>query len=211
MVIKKRHILRLLLKSRKGLLQVKKYNKKAKEFWKNKREELIGEIIRVLDSSTDAGLMKLSNDFISITGFRELRCRTNEIHEFRKILKNFGSKNVIKDFVDYVARTGFLTVVIAPALAVAEGIDDIDEEIINEWLYGIGICLPVSADICDSVLDGEVLKHPLIPYKNWVACHKLCTAIIYQIGFNHADKIRGEDLKERVMDRLKAGIQKVSE
>lgn len=211
--IKKRHVLRLLFKSRKGLSQSKKYNKKAKEFWKNKQPQLIEEITRILNSSSDLDLLKISRNFVERTGFPELICDIDEIREFRRILRVFGQDIVISDFVGYGTRTGFLTVVIAPALAAGEGLGDVDEKTMNEWLYSIGICLPVSADVCDSILDKEVLKHPLIPYRTWIICHKLGAAIIFRIGLNHAKKIRTgrKSLDKRIAARLEEGIKKVCE
>jgi len=212
MPIKKRHIVRLLFKTRRGLLQAKKYNKKAKEFWKNKEPQLIEEITKILENSTDKDLLRISNDFVERTNFPELLCELDEIREFRRILKHFGSDIVISDFVRYGTRTGFLTVVVAPALAAAEGLGDVKEKNIEEWLYGIGICLPVSADVCDSVLDEEVLNHPLIPYKTWIICHKLGTAIIFHIGLNHLREIKTtKKMQERIINRLNKGIKKVSE
>jgi len=212
MPIKKRHIVRLLFKTRRGLLQAKKYNKKAKEFWKNKEPQMIEEITRILEKSSDKDLVKISRDFVERTNFPELTCKLEEIREFKRILKHFGSDIVIPDFVRYGTRTGFLTVVIAPALAAAEGLGDVDEKNIEEWLYGIGICLPVSADVCDSVLDEEVLKHTLIPHKTWIICHKLGAALIFHIGLKHVREIKTtKKIQDKIMKRLNKGIKKVSE
>jgi hypothetical protein len=147
------------------------------------------------------------------TGFSEMGCSVNDVRDLKKIMKVFGKDVVISDFVNYGTRTGFLTVVIAPALAAAEALGDVDESNMEEWLYGIGICLPVAADICDSVLDEEVMRHPLIPYRIWVICHKLGAAIIFKIGLNHVKKIKTGDKKldKRIIDRLFQGIKKVSE
>jgi hypothetical protein len=211
--LKRGEILRLLFKSRKGLSQTKKYNKKAKEFWKNKNSQLIDEITRMVDSSSDFELVKISKDLAVRTGFHELACGVGEVHELKKIIEIFGKDVVIPDFVNYGTRTGFLTVVIAPALAAADGLGDVDEKNVDEWLYGIGICLPVSADICDSVLDEEVMRHALIPYRTWITCHKLGAALMFKIGLNHAKNIKtgNKTLDEKIMDRLLRGIKKVSE
>lgn len=119
----------------------------------------------------------------------------------------------MNDFVNYATRTGFLTVVIAPALAAADGLGDIREEVMDEWLYGIGICLPVSADVCDSIMDKEVMKHPSIPEKTWITCHKLCSAIIFQIGMDHIKNIKTGDKNsdKRIVARLNKGVEKVCE
>jgi len=212
-MVKKSHIIRLLFKSRKGMMQAKKYNKKAKEFWKNKNDQLINEITEIIDSSSDLELVKMSKDFVAKTGFTEMICSVSDIRDLKRIINIFGEEVVISDFVNYGTRTGFLTVVIAPALAVAEALGDIDESNIEEWLYGIGICLPVAADICDSILDEEVMRHPLIPYRIWLICHKLGAAIIFRIGLNHAKKIKTGDKKldKKIIDRLFQGIKKVSE
>jgi len=213
MSIKKSHIIKLLFKSRKGMLQAKKYNKKAKEFWKIKNDQLINEILEIIDSSSDLELVKISKDFVKKTGFTQMICSVIDVNDLKKIIKVFGKDVVISDFVNYGTRTGFLTVVIAPALAAIEALEDVDESNIEEWLYGIGICLPVAADICDSVLDEEVMRHTLIPYRIWVILHKLGAAIIFRIGLNHAKKIKTGDKKldKKIIDRLFQGIKKVSE
>ncbi len=213
MAIKKSHIIRLFLKSRKGLMQAKEYNKKAKEFWKNKYDQLINEINETIDSHSDLELVKISKDFVAKTGFTQMNCSVSDVHDLKNIIKVFGKDVVISDFVNYGARTGFLTVVIAPALAAAEALGDLDEINIEKWLYGIGICLPVAADICDSVMDEEVMKHPLIPYKIWLICHKLGAAIIFKIGLNQISEIKTGDseLDKKVVNRLFQGIKKVSE
>ena len=213
MSIKKSHIIKLLFKSRKGMLQAKKYNKKAKEFWKIKNDQLINEILEIIDSSSDLELVKISKDFVKKTGFTQMICSVSDVNDLKKIMRVFGKDVVISDFVNYGTRTGFLTVVIAPALAAIEALEDVDESNIEEWLYGIGICLPVAADICDSVLDEEVMRHTLIPYRIWVILHKLGAAIIFRIGLNHAKKIKTGDKKldKKIIDRLFQGIKKVSE
>ncbi len=213
MSIKKSHIIRLLFKSRKGMIQAKKYNKKAKEFWKNKSEELVDEVTEIIDSSSDLELVKISKNFVTKTGFTEMSCSVSDIQDLKKIIGVFGKDVVIPDFVNYGTRTGFLTVVIAPALAVAEAIGDIDESNMEEWLYGIGICLPVAADICDSVMDEEVMRHPLIPYRIWIIAHKLGAAMIFKIGLNHVKEIKTGDKKldKKIIDRLFQGIKKVTE
>jgi hypothetical protein len=194
-------------------MQAKKYNKKAKEFWKIKNDQLINEITEAIDSNSDLELVKISKDFVAKTGFSEMICGVGDIHDLKNIIKIFGKDVVIGDFVNYGARTGFLTVVIAPALAAAEGLGDADEFNIEKWLYGIGICLPVAADICDSVLDEEVMRHPLIPYRIWLICHKLGAAIIFRIGLNQIKEIKTSDseLNKRIINRLFQGIKKVSE
>jgi len=209
--IKKSQILRMLFKSRKGLSQIKKYNKKAKEFWKIKEDEMTNEISNLINSSSDQKLSTMSRNYAKKIGFEQIICNEDEIDEFRRILRHFGEDIVIKDFVRYGTRTGFLTVVIAPALAAAEGIGDIDEKVINEWLYGVGICLPVSADITDSVLDKEVLKHPLIPFKTWIIAHKLGAAIIFYIGLKHLENIKtgNEPIDKRIIKRLAEGLENV--
>jgi hypothetical protein len=211
--IKKRYILKLLFKSRKGLFQAKEYNKKAKEFWKNKQTMFTEEIRKILNSNTDLQLAKLSKDFVRETGFKELICSVDEIHEFKMLLNVPDKTFLINDFVNYATRTGFLTVVIAPALAAADGLGDIREEVMDEWLYGIGICLPVSADVIDSIMDKEVMKHPKVPERRWVACHKLCAAIIFQIGMDHINNIKtgDEGLNKRIINRLSKGVKKVCE
>jgi hypothetical protein len=211
--IKKRDIIKLLFKSRKGLFQAKEYNKRAKEFWKNKQPQLTEELRQILVSNTDLQLAKLSKDFVRQTGFKELICSVDEIHELKEVLEDPNEKFVINDFVNYATRTGFLTVVIAPALAAADGLGDVREEAMNEWLYSIGICLPVSADVCDSVMDKEVMKHPSIPERTWITCHKLCAAIIFQIGMEHIKNIKtgDENLDKRIIDRLNKGVEKVCE
>ena len=211
--IKKRDIIRLLFKSRKGLFQAKEYNKKAKEFWKNKQTVFTEEIKRVLNSNTDLQLTKLSKDFVRETCFNDLICSVDEIHEFKKILNDPNKKFILNDFVNYATRTGFLTVVIAPALAAAEGVGGIREEVMDQWLYGIGICLPVSADVCDSIMDKEVMKHPSIPERAWITCHKLCSAIIFQIGMDHINNIKTGDsnLDKKIIIRLNKGVKKVCE
>jgi len=213
MSIKKRHIIKLLFKSRKGMMQAKKYNKRAKEFWKNKNEELINEIMDIIDSSSDLELVKISKDFVKRTGFTQMNCSVSDVNDLKKIMKVFGKDVVIPDFVIYGTRTGFLTVVIAPALAAVEALGDVNESSIEEWLYGIGVCLPVAADICDSVLDEEIMRHTLIPYRIWIICHKLGAAIIFRIGLNHAKKIETGDKKldKKIIDRLFQGIKKVCE
>ncbi|MDI6826402.1 MAG: hypothetical protein QMD36_04400 [Candidatus Aenigmarchaeota archaeon] len=211
MPISKKDVLKLLFKSRKGLFQAKEYNKKAKEFWKKKQPQLVKEIWRILSSNSDLQLAKISKNFVKRTGFKELKCSVGEIHELKKLLKD--QKFFIEDFVNYATRTGFLTVVIAPALAAADGLGDVDEEAMNEWLYSIGICLPVSADVCDSVLDNEVMKHSSIPYKTWVSCHKLCAAIIFHVGMDRIKNIKtvDEELNKRIIKRLNDGVEKVCE
>lgn len=213
MTIKKRDVLRLLFKSRKGMIQAKKYNKKAKEFWKNKNEELINELTEIMESSSDLELFKISKDFVTRTSFTQMICSVSDIQDLRKIIKVFGKDVVYSDFVNYGTRTGFLTVVIAPALAAVEALGDVNESNIEEWLYGIGICLPVAADICDSVLDNEVMRHPLIPYRIWIILHKLGAAIIFRIGLNHAKNIKTGDKKldKKIIERLFEGIKKVSQ
>ena len=195
------------------MFQAKEYNKKAKEFWKNKQPQLIEEIIQILNSNSDLKLAKISKDFVRQTGFKELICSVDEIHELKKFLKVTDNKFVINDFVNYATRTGFLTIVIAPALAATDGLGDVREEVLNEWLYGIGICLPVSADVCDSVMDNEVLKHSSVPEKTWNTCHKLCAVIIFQIGMNHIKNIKtgDESLDKRIITRLNKGVKKVCE
>jgi hypothetical protein len=194
-------------------MQAKKYNKKAKEFWKDKYDQLINEITETIDSNSDLELVKMSKDFVAKTGFTQMICSVSDIHDLKNIIKVFGKEVVVGDFVNYGARTGFLTVVIAPALAAAEGLGDFDESNIEKWLYGIGICLPVAADICDSVLDEEVMRHPLIPYRIWIVCHKLGAAIIFRIGLNQIKEIKTGDseLDKKVVNRLFQGIKKVSE
>jgi len=213
MSVKKRDIIRLLFKSRKGMMQLKKYNKKAKEFWKNRNEELINEITQIIDSSSDLELVKISKDFVAKTGFSDMICSMSDVLDLRKIMKVFGKEVVISDFVNYGTRTGFLTVVIAPALAAAEALGDVNEPNMEEWLYGIGVCLPVAADICDSVMDEEVMRHPLIPYRIWVVCHKIGAAIIFKIGLNHVKNIRMIDkkLNKKIIDRLFQGVKNVSQ
>jgi len=212
-MVKKSHIIKLLFKSRRGMMQAKKYNKKAKEFWKNGNEQLINEITEIIDSSSDLELVKISKNFVAKTGFTQMSCSVSDVNDLKKIIKVFGKDIVIPDFVNYGTRTGFLTVVIAPALAAVEALGDVDESNIEEWLYGIGICLPVAADICDSVLDEEVMRHSLIPYRIWLILHKLGAAIIFKIGLNHVKKIKTGDKKldKRIVDRLFQGIKKVSE
>jgi len=202
----------MLFKRRKGLLQAKKYNKKAKEFWKIKEQEMIDEITEYM-TGPDEKLLKLSKNYAQKLGFRELLCTKEELEAFKRILRHFGEQIVIPDFVRYGTRTGFLTVVITPALAAADGIGDMDEKVVNEWLYGIGICLPVSADVCDSVLDKEVLKHPLIPYNTWITCHKLGAAIIFYIGLKHVENIKTgvKTLDKRIIKRLGEGLKYVCE
>ena len=213
MSIKKSHIIRLLFKSRKGMMQAKEYNKKAKEFWKNKNEELVDEFTEIMESSSELELFKMSKDFVNKTSFTQMICSVSDIHDLRKIIKVFGKDVVYSDFINYGTRTGFLTVVIAPALAAAEALGDVDESNMEEWLYGIGICLPVAADICDSVLDDEVMRHPLIPYRLWLILHKLGAAIIFRIGLNHTRNIKTGDKKldKKIMGRLFEGIKKVSQ
>ena len=109
------------------MFQAKEYNKKAKEFWKNKQNMFTEEIMQALTSSTDLQLTKLSKDFVRQTCFKELICSVDEIHEFKKVLNDSDKKFLINDFVNYATRTGFLTVVIAPALAAADGLGDIRE------------------------------------------------------------------------------------
>jgi len=210
--LKKSHIIRMLFKSRKGLGQSKKYNKKAKEFWKVKEQMMIDEITKYM-SGPEEKLLKLSRNYAKKIGFNELTCNKEDVKSFKRILKHFGEEIVVPDFVRYATRTGFLTVVIAPALAAADGLGGMDEKSLNEWLYGIGICLPVSADVCDSVLDEEVLRHPLIPYETWITCHKLGAAIIFYIGLEHVEKIKTGDgkIKKRILKRLKEGLDNVSE
>jgi len=195
------------------LFQAKEYNKRAKEFWKNKQTKFTEEITQVLTSNTDLQLAKLSKDFVRQTYFKDLICTVEEIHEFKKVLNGHDKKFLMNDFVNYATRTGFLTVVIAPALAAADGLGDIREEIMDEWLYSIGICLPVSADVCDSVMDKEVMKHPSVPERTWVTCHKLCAAIIFNIGMNHIKNIKTVDerLYKRIITRLNKGVKKVCE
>ncbi len=213
MSVKKSHIIRLLFKSRKGMIQAKKYNKKAKEYWKNKNDELVEEITQIIDSSSDLELVKISKDFVTKTGFTDMMCTVSDVHDLKKIIEVFGKDVVISDFVNYGTRTGFLTVVIAPALAAVEALGDVNESNIEEWLYGIGICLPVAADICDSVLDEEVMRHPLIAYRIWLILHKLGAAIIFRIGLNHVKHIKTGDKKldKKIIDRLFQGVKKVSE
>ena len=203
----------MIFKSRKGLSQAKKYNKKAKEFWKVREEEIIGEVKRFIDSNTDEKLFRVSKNYAKKLGFKELTCSKDDIEALRRIIKHFGEDIVITDFIRYATRTGFLTVVIAPALAAAEGIGGIKKNTIDEWLYGIGICLPVSADISDSVMDEEVLKHPLIPYNTWIILHKLGAAIIFYIGLKHIENIKTEDEKiyDRIIKRLGEGLKSVTE
>ena len=212
MPIKKRDILRLLFKSRKGLLQGKKYNKLAKEFWKQKEEEMIKEINKTIKSSSDEDLLKISKKFSQTIGFPELACNEEEIYAFRMLLKTFGQDTVVKDFVEYGTRTGFLTMVIAPALAATDGIGDINPRIRDEWLYGIGLCLPVSADIIDSIMDKEVLRHPLIPYKNWILCQRIGASILYSLAFKHIKRIKtgDETLDQLIRKRVKEGIERVA-
>jgi hypothetical protein len=213
LAIKKRDILRMLLKSRKGLCQAKEYNKKAKEFWKQKHEELTNEIVNILNSSTDLQLLKISQELVKKTNLTDLSCSISEIKELRKILKIFNTETVVSEFVNYCTRTGFLTVVIAPALAAAEGIGGVKEDAMNEWIYGIGICLPVSADVGDCIIDKEFYKHPLIPLNAWLTCHKLGSAIIFRIGLDHTKNIKTGDkiLDKYIIARLEKGIKKVSE
>ena len=201
----------MIFKSRKGLFQAKKYNKRAKEFWKIKEQEMIDEITQLIKSSSDGKLLEISRYYTKKISFPELQCNWDEIREFRRVMKVFGENIIIPDFVRYGTRTGFLTVVIAPALAAAEGIGNIDEKIMNEWLYGIGICLPVSADICDSVLDKEVLKHPLIPYRTWIICHKLGAAILFYIGLKHIKNMKTgkKNIDGRIRKRLKEGLKNI--
>jgi len=194
-------------------MQLKKYNKRAKEFWKNKNDQLVNEIIEIIDSNSDLELVKISKDFVAKTGFKEMICSVSDIHDLKNIIKVFGKDLVISDFVNYGARTGFVTVVIAPALAAAEALGDLDESNIERWLYGIGICLPVAADICDSILDEEVMRHPLIPYRIWIICHKIGAAIIFRIGLNQIKEIKTGDSKldKKIINRLFQGIKKVCE
>jgi hypothetical protein len=211
--ISRKDVLRLLFKSRKGLFQTKEYNKKAKEFWKNKQPQLVEEIKHILRSNSSLKLAKISEEFTKRTGFKELKCNLSEIYELKNLLNEPDRKMLIEDFVNYATRTGFLTVVIAPALAASDGLSDLNEEAMNEWLFGIGICLPVSADVCDSVLDNEVMKHTSIPYKTWINLHKLGAALIFQVGMEHAKKIKTGDKKldEMLMSRLRDGIERVCE
>jgi hypothetical protein len=202
----------MLFKKRKGLSQSKKYSKKAREFWNVKEQEMIDEIMQYM-TLPDEKLSKLSKNYSKKIGFDELFCDKEEIERFKRILRHFGEQIVIPDFVKYGTRTGFLTVVIAPALAAADGVGDIDQDVINEWLYGIGICLPVSADITDSVIDKEVLKHPLIPYNTWITCHKLGAAIIFYIGLRHIEKVKtgDETIDKRIIRRVGEGLKNVCE
>ncbi len=211
--MKKKYILSLLFKNRKGLFQLKEYNKKAKEFWKRKKSELTEEITKTFRKASDEDLMKICDEFKEETGFSEFGCTKEEISEIRKVMREFGQDEVIKDFVEYGTRTGFLTMVIAPALAAAEGAGDVEKNVIDEWLYAIGICLPVSADICDSIMDKEVINHPSIPKKVWINIHKLGAAIIFYRAKKHMRRIKtnNKKLNKRIMERVKQGIKKVSE
>ena len=203
----------MLFKSRKGLSQAKKYNKKAKEFWKVGEERMIEEVKQFINSNTDEKLLRISKNYAEKVAFEELACSKDEIEELRRIIKHFGPDIVITDFVRYATRTGFLTVVVAPALAAAEGIGGINKNTIDEWLYGIGICLPVSADVCDSVVDKEILKHPLIPFSTWVILHKLGATIIFYIGLRHIESIKtgNKKLYTRMIKRLGEGLKAVTE
>jgi hypothetical protein len=192
---------------------MKMYNKKSKEFWKVKEEEMIDEIIDLITNSSTEKLLEMTKNYSKRIRFEELECNKDEIEEFRRIAKHFGEDVIAKDFVRYGTRTGFLTVVIAPALAAADGIGDIDERVINEWIYGVGVCLPVSADVADLVIDKEVLKHPLIPYKTWIITHKLGAALIFYIGLNHLKNINTGDkeMDKRILKRLGEGLEYVCE
>ena len=203
----------MIFKSRKGLSQAKKYNKKAKEFWKVGEEQMIEEVKRYINSNTDEKLVKISRNYAKKLGFEELECSKDDIEALRRIIKHFGEEVVITDFIRYATRTGFLTVVIAPALAAVEGIGDMKKKTIDEWLYAIGVCLPVSADVGDSVMDDEILKHPLIPYSTWLVLHKLGAAIIFYIGLDHIENIKTENEKiyKRIIERLGEGLKAVTE
>jgi len=202
----------MIFNKRKGLSQAKKYNKKAKEFWKVGEEQMITEVKELFNTSSDEKLLQISKNYANKLDLKELLCSKDEIEELRKIVKHFGKDVVITDFVRYGTRTGFLTVVVAPALAAAEGIGGIKGDVMNEWLYGIGICLPVSADVCDSVIDNEVLKHPLIPHKTWIICHKIGAAIIFYIALKHIKNVKTgkKDLDRRIFRRLTEGLDSVA-
>ena len=210
--VKKSQIIRLLFKSRKGLLQTKRYNKKAKEFWKVKESQMIDELIELL-AEKNANLLRMNRGFVRRIGFPELSCSLGEIEELRKIINIFGEDLVISDLVKYMTRTGFLTMVIAPGLAAAEGMGDVHRRDLEEWLYGIAICLPVCADVCDLVLDEEVLKHSLIPYSSWLIAHKMGATLLFYISLKHIDEIKhcGKNIKRRIIKRLNDGLNRVCE
>ncbi|MEM2851126.1 MAG: hypothetical protein QXW18_04900 [Candidatus Bathyarchaeia archaeon] len=200
-----KYIIEMAFKNRRGMLQALNYQKKAKQFWREKRAQLIGELYQLLLSSSGESLSDLTRSFANRIGFPELCCDKDEIRRFRETSNMYGVKELIENLIDFGARTKLVSMLIAPALAQAEGIG-IDAKNTNKCIYSVGLCHPISADMSDCILDDDIPKHPIIPYENWVIAYKIGAASIFYIGQKHA-----QTLGDRIMERLEKGLDVVSE
>ena len=200
-----KYIIEMFLKNRKGTFQVLDYYKKAKHFWREKRTQLVGELCQLISSSSDESLTDTTRSYADRIGFTELQCDRNEIGQFREVLSKYGEKAVIENLIGFGTRTKLVSMLIAPALAEAEGAG-VDAENTSKCVYSIGLCYPISADMSDCILDDDVPKHPVIPYESWIISYKVGTASVFYIGRKHA-----QTLDERIMERLEKGLDVVSE
>jgi len=200
-----KYIIEMFLKNRKGTFQVLDYYKKAKHFWREKRTQLVGELCQLISSSSDESLTDTTRSYADRIGFTELQCDRNEIGQFREVLSKYGEKAVIENLIGFGTRTKLVSMLIAPALAEAEGAG-VDAENTSKCVYSIGLCYPISADMSDCILDNDVPKHPIIPYENWIISYKIGAASVFSIGRNHA-----QTLDKRIMERLEKGLDVVSE
>jgi hypothetical protein len=200
-----KYIIEMFLKNRKGMLQALDYYNKAKHFWREKRTQLLGELCQLISSSSDESLTDITRSYANRIGFTELWCDGNEIGRFRGILSKYGEKEVIENLIDFGTRTKLVSMLIAPALAEAEGVG-VNAENTSKCVYSVGLCYPISADMGDCILDDDVPKHPIIPYENWAIAYKIGAAAVFYIGQKYA-----QTLGDRIMDRLEKGLDVVSE
>jgi len=200
-----KYIIEMILKNRRGMLQALHYHRKAKQFWREKRTQLIGELCQLIMSSSDESLSDLTRNYANRIGFPKLFCDGNEIRQFRETLSKYGEKELIENLLDFGTRTKLVSMLIAPALAEAEGLG-VDAKNTDKCVYSIGLCHPISADMSDCILDDDIPKHPLIPYENWTIAYKIGAASVFYIGQKHA-----QTLGDQIMERLEKGLDVVSE
>lgn len=183
--------------------QLASYNKKATSFWEKWRPTLELELDELLKRSP-LDLLEVTKMYAGVTNFPELELTPADVESLQKLMGKYGRTQLIRDLVSSGASTKLLSMVAIPAFAAADGMG-IDPKKSEECIYTVGVLLPVSADIADSVLDHDLKPHPKITQVDWEAAHRLSAAGLYSIGQTYL-----KSMDERIKQRTDKGVQNVS-
>lgn len=183
--------------------QLVKYKNEADDFWSRWKKTLEDELNQFLKLSP-LELLESTKQFADVTVFPELALNSSSINQMQTLISRYGREQLAKDLINYGTNTKLLTMLVAPALAAADGMG-VDRSQSEKCIYAVGINHAVAADIADSVLDKDLKSNPALTTEEWVSSYILGAAALYRIGQDYL-----KTMDERIKVRTDKGIEIVS-